>query len=75
MNPIVEIVGTVAEATGESHTELPPLLETIDPDAVVAFVDSAAADASLAFDYHGYRITVDGRGEVELAPLSEAALD
>ncbi|WP_227132809.1 HalOD1 output domain-containing protein [Halorubellus salinus] len=75
MNPIVDIVSTVAEATGESHTDLPPLLETIDPEAIVAFVDSAAADASLAFDYYGHRITVDGDGAVETAALSEAALD
>ncbi|WP_323676136.1 HalOD1 output domain-containing protein [Halorubellus sp. PRR65] len=75
MNPIHDIVTAVADATGQSHTELPPLLDTIDPDAVVAFVDSAADDATLAFEYCDHRVTVGGNGAVETKAVSEPVLD
>lgn len=75
MSPIYDVVSAVAEASGQSHTELSPLLETIDPDALVAFVESAADDAELAFDYCGHRVTVSGDGDVETRTLQSATLD
>lgn len=69
MHPIHDIVSAVADANGQSHTDLPPLLDAIDPDALVAFVDSADDDAELSFDYCDRRVVVSGTGEVETHAL------
>ncbi len=70
-----EIVQRVATVTGREVTQLPPLYETIDPEALDAVIDSATTDESslaLRFAYSGCQVLVDGSGtvRVEITPDS-----
>ena len=58
--PTMAVVRSVATASDTPATELAPLAEAIDPDAVNAILERPS-DARLSFSYHGYRITVDSR--------------
>jgi hypothetical protein len=74
MDVINDIVGAIAADRGLDPTELPPLYDSIDPDVVNAFVESADEDASLEFQYYDTAITVSGSGVVETRPVTEPAL-
>ncbi|WP_458207937.1 HalOD1 output domain-containing protein [Haladaptatus sp. NG-SE-30] len=65
------VVRTVATATAVDPTELDPLYESIDPDALDAlfYPDSpgrARADNVVQFDYSGFTVVVKETGIVEL---------
>lgn len=67
----------VAEQTDSDICELPPLYETIDPDALDAFLqysDSTDAhpDLSVEFSYCGCRVTIDSIGQIQLNPEAES---
>jgi len=74
MNPVNDVVESIAAEAGRDPTELPPLYDAIDPDVLTSFVDSASDDASLQFQYCGNVVTVSGSGAVEIAPLAEPSL-
>ncbi len=61
--PSVTVVNTVADVEGTSFTELPPLYEAVDPDALDAM---CAGDTSgrVTFEYHGYTVTVEANERV-----------
>lgn len=68
-----EIVQRVATVTDQAVTQLPPLHETIDPEALDAVIDSVTQGESsleLRFAYSGCRVLVDGSGavRVEITP-------
>lgn len=69
-SPSEAVVRRVADFEGVDPTELLPLFDTIDPDALDAIVRSAAGndDAGLRieFTYHGYDVTVTGDGVVHV---------
>ena len=63
----------VQAALGEledcSPTDLAPLADYVDPDALEAFFSGPPAEVatrSLTFDYEGYTIHVDGSGQVRI---------
>jgi len=63
----------VQAALGEledcSPTELAPLADYVDPDALEAFFRGTPADVatrSLTFEYEGYTVHVDGSGRVRI---------
>ena len=66
------VVLAVAEATNADPTELEPLAEAIDPDALEALVrslrrsDRDADDASVEFRLNGCHVTVYTDGRIEL---------
>lgn len=65
------IVGTVSEREDCDPLELPPLYESIDPDAVEAVMtdvtgEDVREEICLEFSYAGYKFAVDG-GEVRIA--------
>jgi hypothetical protein len=74
---IYRISSTIADQTDSALSELPPLYETIDPDALDAFLgssdDNAASASSVEFSYCGHRLRVDSTGQVQLRPEPEAA--
>jgi hypothetical protein len=60
------VVEAVAVRDGVSVAELPPLYETVDPDALeVLFRDTTG---TLCFEYHEYEVRVDHDGGVEVSP-------
>ena len=72
-----QITEAVAERTDTEISALPPLYETIDTDALDAFLHgSAGTDArlewSLEFPYCGYHVTVDSTREVRLQQEHES---
>jgi hypothetical protein len=74
MNTVTDIVETIAAQTGRDPTELPPIYDAIDPDALSRFVESTDSTASIEFHYCGNEVTVSGSGAVDIAPLADPAL-
>jgi hypothetical protein len=62
------IVRATAGLADASPVELEPLYETIDTDALEAFVRSADESARLEFVYEGFSVTVSGDGTVLVSP-------
>lgn len=63
------VIEAVATAEGvKPHQLTEPLYTVIDPDAL----DSLGhwRNGTVSFTFHGYRVTVDATGEVELEPVA-----
>lgn len=74
---IYSISMDIAEKTGLDVCELPPLNETIDAEALDAFLRNSNSpdthpERSVEFPYCGYRVTVDSTGQVQLHPKPES---
>lgn len=71
------IVSTVARSKGVAPTHLPPLYETVDPDALEALVASTSSDTSddvrlsVRFAYAGRNVVVYSNGTVEVRKRSD----
>ena len=68
---VYKISDAIAEETGTPIDEMPPLYETIDPDALESFLQRANhsdthPEWSIEFRYCGYRVVFDSTGKVEL---------
>ena len=64
---VVAIVEAVATLTNESVTELPPLYETVDSEALTELVASSRARnryVEVSFEYRGCHVTVSSRGDI-----------
>lgn len=70
-NPSLSVVRTVSEESGTDTMELPPLYETIDPDALDAAIDDLET-GEIAFKYAGYSVTVDATGDIAVAATATA---
>lgn len=62
------VVTAVAAVTGHRPTDLPPLSETLDPDALDTLITGQGSDVQVGFGYGGCAVTVDSTGHVELDP-------
>lgn len=78
--PSESVVATIAALAGEEPTELTPLYEAVEPDAIDALVEHARRTGHpdrtrLTFAYAGYEVSVrgDGRILVSLPSMSVAA--
>lgn len=64
--PSAAVVETVAAVEGWEPADVPePLYESVDPDALEAFVESVE-DGRLTFTYLGHEVVVDAGGQVTL---------
>lgn len=68
------VVTAVARAHGVHPTDLPPLFDTIDPEALDALVThhverSSRTDLVVTFVYEGCEVTVHGDGEIVVSKL------
>ena len=61
--PMCAVVSAVAEAEGVDVVDLPPLYNSIDPEALNRVFSSGAVE-SVEFEYAGYTVVVRGGGEV-----------
>lgn len=62
---VCELVTLVAEVRDVDPTDLPPLAEEIDPEAVQATLQSGTADTTkVGFEYAGCEVLVTGAGEL-----------
>lgn len=64
------VVLSIAAIENIRPTQLPPLAQTIDPDALNT-VFECSDDAILSFSYAGYRITLDALGSIEIASVED----
>ncbi len=65
--PSTEIIRKIAAVTGEEPTELPPIYDTIDPEALDKIVNSVASeDFEIEFVYGDYRVMIDETGVVTI---------
>lgn len=62
----VAIVETVAAKEGLPPTELEPLYDVVDPEALTDVVRSIAPTGTVELLYRGYRIVVTGDGRIDL---------
>lgn len=66
-SPTEAVLYEVAGKKGVPPEELnPPLCDVIDPDALDAIF--LADTGHISFDYHGYVVTVDHSGNVNIEP-------
>lgn len=65
----MKVVQRVAAATGQRVTQLPPLHDAIDPEALDSLTESVAPHSSsleTRFTYAGQRVRIDGSGAVSV---------
>lgn len=69
--PTNAVVETVAERTGRSVSDLPPIYDVIDGDALNQLLAAARendATVTVQFTYAGFRVLVTESGAVRLSP-------
>ncbi|THE66668.1 hypothetical protein D8Y22_00600 [Salinadaptatus halalkaliphilus] len=69
----IEIITTIAAREGVDPTELPPLWDAVDTEALNRLSQSAASNSSLhvRFSYQGYDIVVDGTDSVAITQSTQ----
>jgi len=67
MNVMSEVIEAVADSKGVDPMELPPLNESIDPDALEALWDRDAANGVVIFEYADTRIRVFSEGAIMIS--------
>lgn len=60
--PSVTLVEAVAAATDRTTTDLPPLHQRIDPDALDTLVTSGESAVTVAFQYADVAVSINGNG-------------
>lgn len=71
-SPSERVVEAVAIAEGVDETDLPPLYDAIDPDALDSLFhprptgDDVDAMGAIYFTYNGHEVRVSAAGEVQL---------
>lgn len=63
------VVDRVAAESGRAPTELSPLYESVDPDALDAVVESS--ETTISFAYAGQLVTIRGDETIETTPVEE----
>lgn len=74
--PSTAVVVAVAEAAGDDPTAIEPLYGVVDPDSLNDLfarpgTPQARVDASVQFEYHGYRVVVEATGRGSLYELDD----
>jgi len=66
VQPSTALVEAVAAATGREPTDLPPLQETLDGDALDVLLTGASGPLHLSFSYVNVSITIASDGRIEV---------
>lgn len=76
-----QVIQTIANQSNTDALDLPPLFDTLDPDALDTLVREMN-EGEISFAYAGYNITVNSRGAIEVeerlsssSTVTEAAAD
>ena len=64
--PSVAIVGAVAATTNQETTDLPPLQETVEADALDTLLDGQSSSVAVSFQYADTDVSVTGDGSIEV---------
>lgn len=65
-HPGVTIVKAVASATNREMSDLPPLQETLETDALETLLNSQSPSIVVSFRYAGTSVSVSGDGSIEV---------
>lgn len=73
------VIRVVAALRGEVVDELPPIAETVDPEAlddlmIPALDDPAITNTTVTFHYHGFHITISSDGELRFHPSADTSI-
>ena len=76
VEPTVTVVQAMATAEGTDHTDLEPLYETVDPEALDRICSDSSpprrdGNRTVGFTYLGRRVTVESLGFVEISPIDD----
>lgn len=67
MDLVLSIVSEIADKEETSLANLPPLYETLDTEALQAFVESAEdITVSIEFVYNDYTVRIGSDGDIEV---------
>lgn len=69
--PSERVIDAVAETTERDPTELPPLYDTLDPDALDALLRTGF-DGTVSFTFAGCSVTVGDDGEIRVEEAAPA---
>jgi len=67
--PSTVIVDAVSERADTAVTELPPLYDVVDPDALDALFAGSETFGVVTFEYAGYDVTVRADGVVDVSEI------
>lgn len=74
-SPATAIIETVATAKGLEPTDLPPLIDSVDPDAIDNLVERSASNdryIRVSFAYDGVTVGIESNGEIKVQIDEEA---
>lgn len=69
--PSEQIVNAVAASSNTPPEELPPLFDTIDPDALDQLFHRRGTHGRIEFQYAGFQLLAQNDGGIELTPIDE----
>lgn len=72
-SPTAAVARALGTATDAAPDELPPLYESIEPDAFDRLCLDAPDALRVEFEHHGFLVTVTGDGVIYLHPSDERA--
>lgn len=64
--PTAAVTNAVATATNRSETELPPLYETVDSEALGTVLETGNPGTRFVFAYAGVRVTLVADGTIAI---------
>lgn len=67
---LLRVAHEVASRERVEATELQPLHDYVDPDALSTIIESADEDLTIEFSYIGYSVTVIGDGSIRVTENS-----
>lgn len=73
-SPSLRVVAAISNALDVKPTSIPPLYDTIDPEALDRLLASEAA-VEIVFEYEGHAIEIASDGSVTVDGVEEAAGD
>lgn len=69
--PSERVIEAVAAYSNTPPEELPPLYNTLDPDALDVLFPSDGMNGRVDFSYANYKVTLRSDKEIELSPVDE----
>jgi len=65
---IVRVLSTISNTRPE---QLPPLYDSIDPDALDILFSNKQSNGAVKFCHSGFRIRITSNGEIHIAPVED----
>ena len=71
IEPSIAVLEAVSEAKETCATELPPLYEVVDPDALDRIFSDRRTSGSVTFQYAGYTVSARSDRTIEIVPAPD----